>query len=61
MTAVAAKINAATRALTTGAMVKAVPLPVVHVLKAVVQLVVHKAGDKTVATTMTSCHATSTP
>jgi hypothetical protein len=40
-------------------MAKAVQLHVVRVLKAVAQVVVHKAGGKTVATTMTSCHATS--
>ena len=47
------------------AMAKAVPLRVVRVLKAVAQVVVHKAAVKavvkTVAATMTSCHATSTP
>jgi hypothetical protein len=63
--AVAVKSSAAIRVLTTVAMAKAVPLRVVRVLKAVAQVVVHKAAVKavvkTVAATMTSCHATSTP
>ena len=57
--AVAVKSSAAIRVLTTVAMAKAVQHHVVRVLKAVAQVVVHKAGGKTVATTMTSCHATS--
>ena len=57
----AVKSSAAILVLTTVAMAKAVRLHVVRVLKAVAQVVVHKAGGKTVATTTTSCHATSTP
>ena len=57
--AAAVKSSAAIRVLTTVAMAKAVRHLVVRVLKAVAQVVVHKAGGKTVATTMTSCHATS--
>lgn len=64
VTAVAAKSNVATRVLTTVVMAKAVPHHVVHVLKAVVLhavVKVAKAVKTAVATTVTSCHATSTP
>jgi hypothetical protein len=59
--AVVDKSSVAIRALTTVAMVKAVPHRVVHVLKAVAQPVVVKAakGVKTAAaTTATNCRAT---
>lgn len=69
-TVVAAKTNAATRVLTTVAMVKAVPHRVVHAQRAVVQAVARKAAMVKAATrvvktaaamTVTSCHATSIP
>ena len=59
--AVVDKSSVAIRALTTVAMVKAVPHRVVHVLKAVAQPVVVKAAKvvKTAAATMaTNCRAT---
>jgi hypothetical protein len=60
----AVKNNVAIPVLTTVAMAKVVPLPVVHVLRAVARPVVHKVAKavvKTVAaTTATSCLATLT-